>query len=460
MNDSRETTTYLLGSYRLMHGEPFQLLCVGLMLGMVGMLIGCQKSKTSSSASPISKVSSNKLDSAHANPGSVTASELDTPSLASGNLTSTIYYGDEISAETTAEEDLKKSNWLMFRGNPKATGVATGKLTPKMKTAWEFKVKNGGYDGSPVIHEGIVYVGEGRGILFALDLKDGKQLWQFPKEDSEEKLLGFMASPAIRDGLIYIGDLNGFLHCIDKTGQRKWKFETESALTSSVNFYKDNVIIGGEDARIYCLDAKTGKKKWQFEAADQIQCMPTVGDGKAFVTGCDGSLHVVDLETGKEGKAVELESPTIASPAVLGERVYFGTAQRGFLAVDHKKGEISWDHADTGLIYSSPAIIEHKDVKHVIYGSRERKVISLNADDGSVNWECPTDRDIDASPVVVGQYVVAVSTGGKIFLIELATGKKVFEKQFSGGFAATPAVAGKRVVIATGRGTVYCLVSE
>ena len=351
------------------------------------------------------------------------------------------------------------TDWLMFRGDPLATGVSTAKIGDKFQVAWEMKIQNGGFDGSPIIHDGTVFVAEGRGVLYALDLNTGEKQWQYPPPESSRELLGFIASPAIANDRIYIGDLNGILHCLTLAGKPDWEFETEVSLTSSVNFYKDAVIVGGEDARLYCIDAATGEQRWAFEAADQIRCMPTIADGQAFVTGCDGNLHVIDLETGKESMMVELESPTIASPAVLGESVFFGTGQKGFVAIAIEQGELSWTFPDGNQIFSSPAVIAKAGRKQVIYGSRMRKVYSLDGDSGDVQWEHDTDRDVDASPIIVGDRVLAASTGGMLYWLDLETGETVYEKRFPGGLIASPAVTDGRLIVATGRGSVYCLVN-
>ena len=351
------------------------------------------------------------------------------------------------------------AEWLMFRGDTRATGVSPASLSDDLQVAWELKIQNGGFDGSPVISEGTVFLAEGRGILYALELETGEVKWQYPPRDSDRELLGFIASPAIHDGRLYIGDLNGVLHCLTLDGEPEWEFESEVQFTSSVNFYKDAVIVGGEDANLYCIEMASGQQRWAFEAQDQIRCMPTIANGQAFVTGCDGNLHIIDLETGQESRMVELKSPTIASPAVLGKRVFFGTGERGFLAVDIENGEIAWSFPDNNQIYSSPAVVERDGRQQVIYGSRMRKVLSLDGQTGELQWEHETDRDVDASPVVVGDRVLAASGGGMLYLLDLATGDPVWQQRFEGQLWSAPAVTDGRVVIATGRGSVYCLIN-
>ena len=360
-------------------------------------------------------------------------------------------------ASADGQTSAPKQSWPLFRGATSATGVAPGKISDKLKVAWKKKIKNGDFDGSPIIDKGVVYIGEGNGTLYAFDLKSGEQKWKFPKEKTT---LGFVASAATQNGQIYIGDLDGILYCVDTRGELKWKFQVDGPITSSVNFYKDKVILGAEDAKLYCIDAKTGKKVWDFEAADEIRCMPTVVENRAFVTGCDGDLHIVNLDTGKEVSTVKLEAQTECSATAYGDKVYFGTGQLGFLSVNWKKSTAGWKFEESEQIKSNAAAIKYKDKTHVIFGTARRKVISLDAISGKTNWTFTARSGIDTSPVIVGNRVVVLENSGRMYLLDLVNGKKVFEKQFGGGFRNSPAVVDGKVVIATMRGTVYCLTTD
>ncbi len=351
----------------------------------------------------------------------------------------------------------REKNWPIFRGDASATGVAAGKISDKLKIAWKQKIKNGGFDGSPVISNGVVYIGEGNGTLYAFDLNDGKQKWKFPKE---KPTLGFVGSAAVKNGLIYIGDLDGKLYCVNTKGELQWTFEAEGPITASVNFYKDKVILGAEDARLYGINAKTGKEVWRFEAADEIRCMPTVVENRAFVTGCDGDLHIVDLDKGTEISTVTLEAQTECSATAIGDKVFFGTGQLGFLSVNWKKAKAGWKFEEPEQIKSNAAAVKYKGKTHVIFGTGRRKVISLDSVTGETNWTFTAKSGIDTSPVIVGDRVVVLGNTGHFYILNLADGKKVFEKQFSGGFRGSPAIADGKVVIATMRGTVYCLTKD
>jgi glucose dehydrogenase len=63
--------------------------------------------------------------------------------------------------------------------------------------------------------------------------------------------------------------------------------------------------------------------------------------------------------------------------------------------------------------------------------------------------------DIDASPVIDRGRVYAIGHGGRMAALELATGQRVWERNFAG--TSTPWVAGEFIFLVTIEGEVVCL---
>jgi outer membrane protein assembly factor BamB len=340
--------------------------------------------------------------------------------------------------------------WPLFRGDAMAQGVAHGTLPEKPELLWKVTIEKGAFEGTPVIADGVVYLGDMDGKVFAWNLADGKELWNYKTES------GFIASPAIRGGLLYIGDLDGKFYALDiKTGQPKWTFSAEAEIDSGANFWKDNVLFGSQDAHLYCLNAESGKLVWKFAINDQIRCMPTVVGDRSFVAGCDSILHIIDLTKGAEAAGVPIEAPTGVTPAVHGDNVYFGTEGGAMFAVNWKDAKVTWkaeDQASSNPYRSSPAVQDG----FVVVGSRNRRVLALDPRTGEEKWSFATKQRIDSSPVIVGDRIFVGAADGRLYALTLKDGKQLWEYQGTGGFTGSPAVADGKLVIATDRGVVYC----
>lgn len=341
-------------------------------------------------------------------------------------------------------------DWPLFRGDAMSTGVSRGTLPEKLDVLWKFTVAGTAFDSTPSIVDGVVYVGDMDGRLYALNLETGAKLWEQKFED------GFLAAAAVREGRLFLGDIAGKFYCLDaKTGKTLWTFATQAEIDSSANFYRDRVIVGSQDATLYCLNAAEGKLVWKFAIADQIRCTPTVVENRAFVAGCDSKLHVVDLDTAQEVAAVEIEAPTGVTPAVRGDLVYFGTEAGAFFAVNWKSATVAWTFQPakgSQPFRSSPAVASEA----VVFGGRNKRVHALDPATGKELWEFTARNRIDGSPVIVGQRVLVGAADGRMYGFDLRSGKVVWQHEAGGGFNGSPAVSRGRLVIANDNGSVYC----
>jgi len=404
--------------------------------------------------------------------------------------------GKDAGNDNAAPPQQAGRNWPLFRGDSQSSGVARTTLPANPELLWQFKVKDGGFESTAAIVDGVVYIADLDGVVYALRLADGSKLW------SRKVAFSFNASPSVRDGRIYIGDIDGRFYCLDaKTGKSLWNlppasddppvplkpaaegesseptaaankdnndqaaegpaktvpyFETGAEINSAATFYKDNVLVGSQDAVLYCLGAKTGKLVWKHEIEDQIRCTPTVAGDRTFVAGCDSRLHIIDLKTGKEVGSVDIEAPTGVTPAVRGDMVYFGTEGGAFFAIDWKKPRIVWRYRDTRnqqAYRSSPAVTD----KLVVVGSRSKHVRAFDPKTGQQKWVFTARRRVDSSPVIVGDRIFVGSDDGKLYALSAATGKSEWDYAVRGAsFISSPAVADGRLVIASDEGVVYC----
>jgi eukaryotic-like serine/threonine-protein kinase len=340
--------------------------------------------------------------------------------------------------------------WPLGRGSALAEGVAKTTLPEKPQVVWKVTIEKGAFDGTPVIADGVVYLGDMDGKVYAWRLADGQEVWSRKFES------GFIAAPALRGDLLYIGDIDGKFYALDiKTGEPKWSFAADSEIDNGANFWRENVLFGSQDANLYCLNATSGELVWKLAIQDQIRCMPTVVGDRSFVAGCDSTLHIIDLTQGKEAAAVPIEAPTGVTPAVLGDNVYFGTEGGAFFAVNWKEAKVTWKAEDKGSSQpyrSAPAVQEGI----VVVGSRSRRVEAFDPKTGNELWSFATKQRIDSSPVIVANRVYIGAADGRLYSLDLKDGKELWEHQATGGFTGSPAVADGKLVIATDRGVVYC----
>ena len=341
------------------------------------------------------------------------------------------------------------ADWPLARGDAKASGVSTEVLPNNLELLWKFEAgKDGTFEATAVIADGVVYVGSFDGNLYAIDLATGNKKWAFKTD------LGFSAGAAVRDGRIIAGDADGKVYCLDTDGILTWTFEAGGEINGGPNFYKDQVLIGSQNATLYWLNAADGKKVMEYKIADQIRSLPTVVENRAFLAGCDGKLHIINLDDASKIATVEIKSPTGCTPAVLGDRVFFGTEGSTFLGIDWRKAEVAWEFPSVRqqAYRASAAATENA----IIIGGRDKQVVALDPKSGSEIWRFEARHRVDSSPVVSGNRVYFGSADGRLTALDTKTGEKVWEYEAGGQFNASPAISNGRLVIGNNDGTLYC----
>lgn len=343
--------------------------------------------------------------------------------------------------------------WPVFRGDAASTGVAHTTLPEKPVLVWKKTFKEGGFEATAAIVEGMVYVGSFDGNLYALSLATGEEKWKFHTE------LGFKAAPAVHGGMIYIGDVDGKFYAIDAAdGTEKWSVTSGAEINAGANLYRDRVLFTSQDGGFYCLEPADGKLVWKYTIDNMIQCSPTVVENRGFLAGCDGKLHIVDLDKGVAAATVDIGDPTLSTPAAAGDVVYFGTQGGRFLAVDWRQAKVAWtyDPQRKQPLLSSAAL----GGGLAVFGGKDRSVHALKLNDGDEAWSFRTHSAIDSSPVVVGNRVFIGGGDGRLYALDLKSGEKEWEYEAGGHFPASPAVAKGRLVIGNDAGDLYCFGSR
>jgi outer membrane protein assembly factor BamB/HEAT repeat protein len=145
-----------------------------------------------------------------------------------------------------------------FDGNPK-----DAPLVPRPGVA-----SRGAIIASPVFADGRVFIamgqspghGNGPSFIYAInpsgqgDVTTSRRLW------TSRDVGRVVGTPVVKDGLLYVGDLGGTVHCLDAaTGAQVWKHETDEAIWGSLLLAADRLYVGNVGGRMTVLRA--GRRK-------------------------------------------------------------------------------------------------------------------------------------------------------------------------------------------------------
>ena len=348
-------------------------------------------------------------------------------------------------------------DWPMHRGGPTLVGRAASDAPKKPTLKWTFKTGKPVVGGAAIVGDR-AYFGSNSGVVFCVNLADGKEVWRFTTES------GFEAIPLILDGVCYIGAADGRLYALDAaTGKKKWEpFETADKILASASWAKDPasdkkwVLVGSYDFSFYALDAATGKQLWKVETENFINSTPSVtADGLALFGGCDAQMHVVSLKEQKEIRKLDAEAYVPASAAAVGNMVYFGSDSKKVYAFDVNDEKPVWTYRDRNFSYfASPAVSDDT----VFIGARDKRLHAIDRKTGEARWAFATKGDVDSSPVLCRDgAIVFGSMDGRLYCVEGATGKQRWSYEIGSDIASSPAVANGLILIGANDGNVYCI---
>ena len=199
----------------------------------------------------------------------------------------------------------------------------------------------------------ILGAGDSNGFVIALDANDGKTRWKThlggPIGNALVATRDAFLAPTLASGV-----WRGGLVCLDaRTGRVRWSFSTDSDSAAGTapplfDAPTQRVYWNNDEGEIACLDARTGRVWWRHQLAPDapstlmLRAAPlTIGEN-LIVGGNDGILRCLNAIDGKARWTTELGAPIRAfyatnagaNPAIL------ATTDREILLVDAATGAI------------------------------------------------------------------------------------------------------------------------
>ncbi|MEV0909174.1 caspase, EACC1-associated type [Streptomyces hokutonensis] len=175
----------------------------------------------------------------------------------------------------------------------------------------------------------VAIVGNTGNHVYAVDAYSQRRKWGTRVADSPVS-----GAPALSDGILYVGNQRGEVHALETSyGQRKWRYDTGSPIRSAPTVANGTVYVGNDDERLYALDAATGEVKWRFTATGPVRTTPAVAGATVHFGSDDGCVYAVDTATGRERWRFPTGGPIVSSPVVDGGVLYVGSDDTRLYAV-------------------------------------------------------------------------------------------------------------------------------
>ncbi len=208
---------------------------------------------------------------------------------------------------------------------------------------WRFEGAGGQYVGSGVVAGDVFLIGNGDGNVYALDVTDGGQVWEFSTRDR------VWATPVVVDDTVYIASLDHHLYAVDlKTGVEQWRIEAEGAIAGTPVHVQGSLWMGDFASKLYQVDLDAHTVSWTFEAGDWLWATPLVSGSVLYFADVGGNVYALDAET----RSMIWDAPASVGDVVRGRSAL--SMDGSLLYVPgHEKGQITAIDTTTGTVQQS-----------------------------------------------------------------------------------------------------------
>lgn len=267
------------------------------------------------------------------------------------------------------------------------------------------------------------------GFVTAMDARTGREKWRFKTKPIE-------SSPLLENGILYVGTWDHNVYAIRaSTGRKVWSFGTDDRVNTSAAYSKGRIFIATDGGSLYALNARTGKLAWRaqsqgrFGSREFFYASPTVAYGRVFIGNTDGTMYAFGQRSGKLLWARPMGSYIYSGAAAYAQRIYAGTYDGNFFALDAATGDTRWQLDAPAAVHAAPTVMDglvyyatcstcgseaQRSVKHGPDG-----VYAVDARTGRQVWRNNAGKY--ANPVVADQDRVYLTGRSFIYALE---GKK------------------------------------
>lgn len=377
------------------------------------------------------------------------------------------------------------SEWTHRLGSP-STRISHPALGGTLQQIWSVPIGQG--DGrrhritaEPVSAGGLIYTLDSRARVSAVTTA-GEVAWTRdltpPFARSSDAASG--GGLAIANGRLYVTSAFGMLWALDlSSGSEIWSKRFDAPLSAAPTISGSHVYVVASDSTGWAIDAATGQTDWQLTGAPSPSSMvggaaPAVaGDLVLFPTPA-GELIAARRDTGqimwrravagtRIGMAYASVTDVTGDPVVQGDTIYVGNQSGRVMALNRADGRPLWtaDEAAYGPVWPVGG--------SVFLMSDRNRLVRLDAASGAFIWAQPLplhirDRERRRAeifphygPTLAGGRLIVGSGDGVLRSFDPASGALVGETELRSGAAITPIVVGGTLYVVSrdGRLTAY-----
>ena len=300
---------------------------------------------------------------------------------------------EEVINSNWLETNYKKQNYI-----PHLKYNNSNNLIYKSKKLGQNKFDTTDLSFETLIYDNNIFLYDLSGNVFKFSILNKKLVWKFNFYKKRYKKIPIYLKLKISDNNLIVSDNLGYLYILDiQTGKLNWAKNFGVPFRSSIKTEKENIFLLNQDNKFYMINKKDGEKKTNFETFP--------------------SILKSELET-----SISLDQSK--------NNLFFVTSTGQLYSINYKTNNLNWlinlSMTNKGqskkFFFSSPIIF----IKDTLYISTSISTYSINAINGSINWELPFSTYV--RPAISENFIILASNDGFILNLDIKTGKVLWSK--------------------------------
>lgn len=157
---------------------------------------------------------------------------------------------------------------------------------------------------APLVTDSAIFAGFANGRLMAFNPSNGLILWEqrmaMPKGRSElDRMVDIHASPILKDGILYVGTYQGRIAAVARgTGGNVWGLDGSTSENLAVS--DDKLFVSHSDGKVVAYNLTSGEQLWQNEKLlRRALSGPQVFGDYVAVVDFEGYMHVLNQSNGE-----------------------------------------------------------------------------------------------------------------------------------------------------------------
>lgn len=314
---------------------------------------------------------------------------------------------------------------------------------------------------SPAVADGVAYIADDTGQLFALDISNGVDLWTW--STAGKAAIGGSAAVDPVGRLVFVGADDGTLDAVSTaTGKLAWSGDVGGHVSAPV-VSNGMVYVTSTTGALEAVKESTGAVQWTTTLGSPSDAAPALDPAsKLLVVGeQDGTVQEFGAATGTPGWSFAAAGTVSAAPAIDGGVVYAGSGSDQLYALKESTGAKLWSFTTAGAVGDTPALTNQLvpgGALELVVGDSAGDLYFLQASNAAVNYELHLGAAVTGVAAVKGVAVAELSDG-VVTTARTYTDLDTWKFHTSAGLSTAPVVDDGAIYVGAGDGNLYAFTS-